>query len=154
MNQEKIQQWYSYYWYYLSRGNNRKFIFTTSSENISTARHGVFLVSITFLNFVKIRWNQWIRQKSFKKDSISYQIIFDDTIWKTKLPITRPHKHKTMCFKNYNVTPHKFQMLVASLSWLDLRKSYQVWKQHSSENPSLSRNCILIGCRLKRKFTV
>ena len=54
---------------YLSRYSSKKFIFTTSSENITLTRYGVFLITILILFFVTIHWIQWIQRKSFRNTS-------------------------------------------------------------------------------------
>ena len=58
---------------YLSRHSSKSFIPTTSSENMTITRCGVFLVTFPVLCFVAIHWIQWIQRKWFRKISIDYE---------------------------------------------------------------------------------
>ena len=47
-----------------------KFIFTTTSRNVTFVRCRMSLVTILFLDFVMIHWIRWIQRKSFRKTQL------------------------------------------------------------------------------------
>ena len=51
---------------------------TTCFENVSTARHGVFLVTILFLDLVTIHW---IQQNLLGKTPLFLVLTLEDILW-------------------------------------------------------------------------
>ena len=55
---------------YQPMDSSGKFLFTTTSRDVSNVRSRMSLVTILLLDFVMIHWIGWIRRKSFRENSI------------------------------------------------------------------------------------
>ena len=59
---------------YHPRDSKGNFFFTTKSKNVSVVRCGMFLVTILLLDFILIHWIQWIQWKSFRENSVMFNV--------------------------------------------------------------------------------
>ena len=74
---------------YLTQGSNGKAHSITTNGNVSVASWIIPLVTIPFLDFVKIHWIHWIQWKSFRKNPNS-------PLWK----ISTTKNANSICLKN------------------------------------------------------
>ena len=92
---------------YNPRDSNGHICFTTTSRNVSINSYGVSLVTILFLDLVKIHWIQQIQWKSFRENSIKPAKHL--TMWR---PRTRFHFRPILLF-NFCRCCHSFQKILS-----------------------------------------